>query len=448
MFDAATDAVLLDLATLLRCPGCGGAVAATPARLTCTSCGRQMPIVDGVPQIRDASEDPAIERERQAVLEIEATAPPELPPGSTLFSLPVMLAGPCPLRTAFMSLPYDDGSAFYRENEYFQNVARFATAFDYVVDRLGLPPGSRVLDIGADLTWSTSRLARRGWRPVGIDINHHLVASRVFREAGVDFAVANMDMHLPAFADGVFDGVTAFNALHHTHRLEPLIANIARMVRPGGRLGFVEPYWFVQAVRDAFGASQIEAGINENVHRLEEWHVVLVGCGFELQECAVNQAFLAIYERVPPERQRRISLAQARDEIFEAFYHAELTPVGPPMLRLAPGEATRVPVRVRNRSPRTWSEVSQIPVHLCYHLLAAGDGPPASRMRRFDHPRTGIGGDLHPGAERVVELLVEAPAEPGAYVIDIDLVHEAVTWFADRGQPTAQLALEVTAPAN
>ena len=445
MSDATVDPILTDLATLLRCPGCGGAIAATPSSLSCTACGRQMPIIDGVPEIRDAGEDPAIERERQAVLEIETGTPPVLAPGSTEFSLPAMLAGPCPLRTAFMSLPYDDGSAFYRENEYFRNVSMFGKAFDYVVDRLGLPTGSRVLDIGADLTWSTSRLARRGWRPVGIDINHHLVASKVFREEGVQFAVANMDMHLAAFADGTFDGVTAFNALHHTHRLEPLIANIARMLKPGGRLGFVEPYWFLQDVFDAFGASQIEAGINENVHRLEEWHVVLVGRGFELLECAAGQAFLGIYERVPKERQRRISLAEARDEIFEPFYKSDLALTGPTSLRLAPGANTLLPVRVRNMSKRTWSEVSQIPVHLCYHLLAAGDGAPDTRMRRFDNARTGIGGDLHPGHERVIELLVEAPAEPGAYEIDVDLVHEGVTWFAERRQRTVRLPLTVGA---
>lgn len=445
MSEPTLDPLLVDLATLLRCPGCRGPVLATVAALRCAACGRAMPIVDGVPQIRDTAEDPAIERERQAVLAIEADAPPSAPPDSTAFVLPWMLAGPCPLRSAFMSLPYDDGSAFYRDNEYFRNVAMFGTAFDFVVDRLGLPAGSRVLDIGADLTWSTSRLARRGWRAVGIDINHHLVASRVFREAGIDYAVANLDMHLPAFADGVFDGVTAFNALHHTHRLEPLVANIARMVTPGGRLGFVEPYWFLQAVRDAFGATQIEAGINENVHRLEEWHAVLVNHGFELRACAAGQAFLAVYERVPADRQRHLTVDQARDEFFAPFYRAELEIRTPEPLRLPPQAWATVAVRIGNRSERTWSEVSQVPVHLSYHLLTAGDGPPAARMHRFENARTGIGGDLHPGADRLVELPVHAPAVPGHYELVVDLVHEGVTWFADRQQPAPALRLEVTA---
>lgn len=438
-------ALLDDLATLLQCLRCGGAITAGAQTLTCSRCGHAIQVVDGVPQVRDAGEDPAIERERRAVLDIESGAVAELPPGSTDFSLPALLAGPCPLRTAFMSLPYDDGSAFYRENEYFRNVAGFAEAFDYVVHRLGLPPGSRVLDIGADLTWSTSRLARRGWRAVGIDINHHLTASRVFREAGIDFAVASVDMHLPVFREAVFDGVTAFNALHHTHRLEPLVANIARMLRPGGRLGFVEPYWFLESVRDAFGVSQIEAGINENVHRVEEWHAVLVNHGFELRDCAVGHAFLAVYERAAPERVRCISVAQARDEVFEPFYRSALSVEGASGLQMAAGASGHLPVRVRNLSSRTWSERSQVPVHLSYHLLSAGDGVSTERVRRFDNARTGIGGDLHPGDERVVQLHVDAPQEPGRYELEIDLVQEGVTWFADRRQPMARAALDVVA---
>lgn len=224
------------------------------------------------------AEDAAIERERRAVWELEASTPATAP---TDFSMTRLLGGPCPLRTAFLALPYDDGSAFFRDNEYFRNVSQFAATFDAVVDRLGLPAGSRILDVGADLTWSSGRLARRGWRPVAIDINHHLAAAQVFRDLGLSFPAVNADMHAPVFADGAFDGVTAFNALHHTHRLEPLVANLARVLRPGGRLGFIEPYWFHEQTRAGFGASQIEAGINENVYRLEEWHRALVGHGLE-----------------------------------------------------------------------------------------------------------------------------------------------------------------------
>ena len=118
-----------------------------------------------------------------------------------------------------------------------------------------------------------------------------------------------MDMHLPAFRDGAFDAITAFNALHHTHRLEALIGTLAAALRPGGRLCVVEPYWFLEAVRQAFGAAQIEAGINENVYRLEEWHRWFVQAGpraRDLHDHALVQRGLR------QERRRRSGRARSR----------------------------------------------------------------------------------------------------------------------------------------
>ena len=295
------DPILLDLATLLECLQCGGRHHdAAPDRLTCRVCGHVAPVRDGVLHLRSGDEDPAIERERRAVLELEAAAPPAKP---TDFSMPRLLDAPGPLRTAFLSLPYDDGSAFFRESEYFRNVSQFAATFDAVLAWLALPPGSRLLDVGADLTWSTARLVGRGCRAVAIDINHHLAAARLFREQGLAFAAVNVDMHAPAFADGAFDGVTAFNALHHTHRLDALVANLSRVLRPGGRLGFIEPYWIDEQNRATFGVSQIEAGINENIYRLEEWHQTFVNHGLELVVAAAGPSFHGVYEkRVGPLR--------------------------------------------------------------------------------------------------------------------------------------------------
>ena len=50
----------------------------------------------------------------------------------------------------------------------------FGDVFDYVLARLGPATGGRLLDVGADITWSTARLAARRLAAVGIDINDHL----------------------------------------------------------------------------------------------------------------------------------------------------------------------------------------------------------------------------------------------------------------------------------
>lgn len=415
----------------------------------CASCGHALPVRDGVVHATTGDEDPAIERERQAVLQIEAGKASE---GPTEFSMRRLLAGPCPLRTAFLSLPYDDGSAFFRENEYFKNVTQFAATFDAVASRLDLPPGSRVLDVGADLTWSTARLAARSWRPVAIDINHHLAAARVFREHGVAFPVVNVDMHAPLFADGVFDGILAVNALHHTHRLQPLVANLARVLRPGGRLGFIEPYWFHEETRSDFGAAQIEAGINENVYRLEEWHQAFVNHGLEPVTFIPAASFHGIYEkRAAAQPARTLTLEQASDDLFAGYYLSEVTALAAVAPPVASGAAITIPVVVHNRSRAGWSPQSQLYVHLSYHLYrrhaGAGRAGDDRSLVAFDNARTPLPGQLDPGSDMPMALRVTVPTTPGDYELEVDLVHEGIAWFADRGGKTATVAMRVESRA-
>ena len=437
----AIDPVLDDLASILRCLGCGRTdFAVSSAALTCRGCGVAIAVHDGIPHVRGAEEDVAITREREAVRQMEAA--PLLRP--TDFSQASLLADRGPLLEAFASLPYDDGSAFYRENEYFQNVSRFAGVFDYLLAQLGPPSGGRVLDVGADLTWSTARLAARGWRAVGIDINQHLAASRALRRRGPAYAVVNMDMHLPAFRDGIFDAITAFNALHHTHRLEALVGTLAAALRPGGRLCVVEPYWYVEAVRQAFGAAQIEAGINENVYRLEEWHRWFVQAGLELDTFMVSHSLNAVYVKRPAgERPRVLSLAEAEAELFARHY--EVAFVAPAELPGAvPAGATfDLPVTVVNRGRAGWSSEGQIPVFASYHVYRRDSG--GRTVTAYDNQRTALGAYLPPGTTRTVRLRVTAPATPGEYDLELDLVHEARCWFAEKGGTPASVRLHVVA---
>lgn len=431
------------LAPLLQCVRCGGRkLAVSTASITCLGCRDVLHVVDGVLQVRTDGEDPAIARERQAVLDLEragATRPFE-------FSFDRLLAGAGPLRNAFLSLPYDDGSAFFREDEYFRNVSQFASTFDAVVSRLPLPTGSVVLDVGADLTWSTARLAARGWQAVAIDINHHLVASRVFRDRGLTFAAVNVDMHAPLFADGVLDAVTAFNALHHTHRLDALVENLARTVKPGGYLAFIEPYWVHEHNRATFGESQIEAGINENVYRLEEWHRTFINNGLEPVMATAGRSFHGLYRKGDtPGSRRSLGLDRARDDFFSRGYRGTLS--GPTnLIAVEADTAVEIPIVVGNHSQAGWTSDSQIPVFLSYHLrrIEPSDAEASSRLVAFDNPRTALAGTLYPGETAVTPLKVTAPDVPGDYALDVDLVQEGMTWFADRGMTPATVALRVT----
>jgi len=101
---------------------------------------------------------------------------------------------------------------------------------------LELEPGQRVLDLAAGTGVSTAELMRSGAHAVGCDFSLGMVltghASR--RRRRVPF-VAGDGMHLP-FADGVFDAVTISFGLRNI--ADPVVAlnEMARVVRPGGRL--------------------------------------------------------------------------------------------------------------------------------------------------------------------------------------------------------------------
>ena len=57
--------------------------------------------------------------------------------------------------------------------------------------------------------------------------------------------------------------------------------------------------------------------------------------------------------------------------------------------------------------------------------------------------RAVMNADLPPGGETEIKLTVNAPRTPGDYTLEIDMVHEGVTWFKERGARPLQLRVRV-----
>jgi hypothetical protein len=55
----------------------------------------------------------------------------------------------------------------------------------------------------------------------------------------------------------------------------------------------------------------------------------------------------------------------------------------------------------------------------------------------------GIPRDLKPGDEADMTIHITAPKEPGEYILEVDMVQEAVAWFSDKGSPTAKTKVTV-----
>lgn len=103
-----------------------------------------------------------------------------------------------------------------------------------MVERSGARPGARGLDLACgtgDIAWM---LAARGADVIGIDITPRMVelASAKNGTGRVRFAVGDM-MALPV-ASGRFDIVTTGYGIRNVPAIEPALAEIHRVLRPGG----------------------------------------------------------------------------------------------------------------------------------------------------------------------------------------------------------------------
>ncbi|NUR27777.1 MAG: class I SAM-dependent methyltransferase [Catenulispora sp.] len=165
--------------------------------------------------------------------------------------------------------------------------------------------GMDVVEIGCGTAYVSARLARLGARPIGLDVSREQLATAraMQREFGLDFPLVLADGERLPFRDAVFDfAVSEFGA---SLWCDPYrwIPEAARVLRPGGRLAFLNrsplfalcarPDGPAEAVlrRPLFGLRQTEDGMGIEF-QLPHGDMIrlLRSCGFVIEDLVEIQA--------------------------------------------------------------------------------------------------------------------------------------------------------------
>ena len=106
------------------------------------------------------------------------------------------------------------------------------------VRALALPAGSRVADLACGTGDLCRELARQGHSPVGFDFSMGMLRAAPPVAGGPVWINADV-LELPV-PGGALDGATCGFALRNLTAVPPLLAEMARVLRPGGRIGLLE----------------------------------------------------------------------------------------------------------------------------------------------------------------------------------------------------------------
>lgn len=119
-----------------------------------------------------------------------------------------------------------------------------------------------------------------------------------------------------------------------------------------------------------------------------------------------------------------------------AYYGYEIEEHGFPTSMMAK-VAYRVPFTITNTGTGLWRKQSDIMVG--FHLM----DPSGTRFLVHGFAKRQIDATAAPGETITLWPVFHAPAEPGEYLVVVDMLHDRFAWFEERGAEPLRLPLKV-----
>lgn len=288
---------------------------------------------------------------------------------------------------AILSMPdkihnkWDLGEFFKTGIEEIQGVIELAGS-------LGVPLArTRALDFGCGVGRLTQALCRHFEKCCGIDLAPSMIkqAKEYNRYGARCEYYRNETDGLPIFQNESFDFIYSSLVLQHMNPgySKKYIEEFLRILSPGGALVF-----------------QLPAELRPPAQPADVESVALP-----------DSAFRA---RIKPHRRSLTATRNSRIEVV---------------------------VTVTNLSSFTWPSAAASPiwpVRLGNHWLY-GNGDLLQR----DDERAPLEHDLGPMEETQMRLVVNTPADPGEYVLELDIVQEQIAWFGDKGSEVVRIKANI-----
>ncbi len=165
-----------------------------------------------------------------------------------------------------------------------------------------VPAIENMLEIGCG-TGHALGWIRRYFRPrrlVATDLDLRMLAAaagRIEKQPRLGSALACADASRLPFDSGYFDAVVGFGFLHHVPRWQRALAEVARVLRPGGCY-FLEEFY--PAAYQNWLTRRLLVHPEENRFRSRDLHAELAACGFDTRARFELQPFyvLAVVKRI------------------------------------------------------------------------------------------------------------------------------------------------------
>ncbi|MHB8440367.1 MAG: class I SAM-dependent methyltransferase [Acidimicrobiales bacterium] len=397
----------------------------------------------------------------------------------------------------------DPWALLAKPNSSLREAPEILMKFGMVLGRLAPLPGMTVLDFGAGSCWTTHFMAQLGCKVIAMDISEAMLDLGKQRFAQQPLFGSQPEPEFLVFdgrhmdlADGSVDRILCFDALHHVPNPADVIAEMGRVLRPGGIAAFAEPG--PDHSRDAqsqhemrrYGVPELDLVVEEiwevarragfadlslGIYGPPQWVQLESFSSFVTSKPALLR--LSYHPKVPRPLRRAARLAgefakpaSARVALSNlAHMRGELANRRMFLMRKQGTEVVdsrevsglRADIVLQNVVVETKSRTTTVSAMCVVRntgenvWLASSGGLGAVRLglrvRHGDHPaydhgRVPLPGDklVMPNEQVEVQVLTELPTPAAGDLpmwLEVDLVSEGIAWFATVQQAPQEIAI-------